>query len=135
MLVITALATGIASLVLLFTFFGFSWVPPPDPYGRVEYTDEVQTFLKRYPSADISRSPLCVKDNCLPYANVELKYWSPKPEGTAWLKVTVPHSGYESPTFTAWCNRAEDTISPVEVTGERINMTAFFELGQCPPST
>ena len=135
MLVATGLATGVASTLLAVIVSGFSWPPPPDPYDRVRYTDEVQAFMKRYPNADVGSSPSdCYQEICKPYGSVGLKYWSPDPEGTAWLSVSVPHSGYESPTFTAWCNLAGDTISRVMVSGERINMTEFFNKGQCPPS-
>lgn len=134
MLVATGLATGVASLVYAVAAFGFLSPPEPDPYDRVKYSDEVQAFLERYPDADVGRSPsYCYEDVCPPYASVGLKYWSPDPEGTAWLSVKVPRSGYEVPTFTAWCNRADDAVSPVMVSGESINMTAFFNKGQCPP--
>jgi hypothetical protein len=132
---ITGLATAVVSLVFWVILSGFSWPPPPDPYDRVRYTDEVQAFLKRYPDADVGSSPSgCHQEICSPFAGVSLKYWSPNPEGTAWLSASIPDSGYESPTFTAWCNLAGDTVSRVTISGQRINMTEFFSKGQCPPS-
>ena len=136
-LIVTGLATVAASMASWVYFSGFSWPPPGDPYDRVRYTDEVQVFLKRYPDADIDRTPpSCYEEDvCPPYATVGLKYWSPDPVGTAWLTARIPHSGYDSPTFTAWCNRGDDTLSPIMVSGERINMSSFLTDANCPPYT
>ena len=132
--VITGLVTGLASIVFAITVSGFSWPPPPVPYDRVKYVDEVQAFFEYYPDAEVASSPSrCYEESCPPYDEIELKYWSPDAVGTAWLAARIPHSGYEPPTFTAWCNRGDDTRSPTIVSGERLDMSSFLTDTNCPP--
>jgi hypothetical protein len=140
MLVVTGLATAVASLLFAVAAFGFLSPPEPTMYEKVKHLDEVQNFFEKYPDAEPTgrfQDPFfdCV-EICPEYRWVLFSHWSAEPEGKAQLTVYVPQTSSDLPfRFEVWCNKADDIDSPAKIAGTRIqNITAFLNSDKCPPS-
>jgi hypothetical protein len=135
MLIFTGIATGVASIVLAGTVFGLFSPKPISLYDIVKGSDEVESFLEKYPTANVTTPFYDCLEICPPRTDAALKFTYLHSDTKQWAQLVVTQliaDPDSPPAFRLICLIGDTPDSTSSINGTRIENISDFLENRCP---